>query len=699
MNFIDISYPTWSVLLAVLVAIILAGVLYFRTTFEDRKPLTILLYVLRSLGILLILLLLLNPFLSRSQNEEQPARLLFLQDNTQSLFFDQDSQELFTYHDRLTNFLNETASHFPVETYQFDQSVQPYDPVNSTFDGQITNINDALKYTDEMHQADHIGALIIATDGIYNRGANPAYFRARGDYPVFVLALGDTTPAQDVRIQQVLYNEIVRKNETSEIQVDVTGNFNQETPAELSLQLMTNNSWRTIDRKTIHPENRSDFFETVTFHKKYENPGVERLRVLVSGITNDLHPQNNVREFFVEVLETARQIQIVSTFPHPDLGAIREILAENENNEVGVTLVERPADLPDPSSFNILIFYQLPNVSFLLDYIKEAKAANKGIILTAGLQTNFQAFNQIQNLVSISPKTITGNLFNTWVNPQFDLFEVDQEFKQYISKYPPLAGVFGEYVSKGQGQALLLQKIGDVETESPIVYTGIEDGSRMSILTVEGFWKWKLFEFLEKQETPVLNKLFDNIVEYVSQKKDDRLFRLQKNKLLFDETEEITFQAELYNETLERITDPDVFFELQDSLGNRSEFTFDKTNSGYKLNLGRMTPGNYTYRAHTATGGENYEENGQFSVRRINMEAYNLEANHSDMNTMAIQNKGKLFYDFDALQTHLKSLPTMKPILIQSHVKSAMIDWKWIFGVILCIFTLEWVLRRYFGSY
>src|SRR5690606_31630074 len=124
---------------------------------------------------------------------------------------------------------------------------------------------------------------------------------------------------------------------------------------------------------------------------------------------------------------------------------------------------------------------------------------------------------------------------------------------------PPLSGVFGEYEITGQGQALLLQKIGDVDTDYPIVFTGIEEGSRMGILTVEGFGKWTLFEYLEKQETPVTNELLDKVVEYVSQKKDDRLFRLQKNKLLFDETEEITFQAELYNETLERINDPDVF--------------------------------------------------------------------------------------------------------------------------------------------
>ena len=699
MNIIDISYPTWSIALIIIGALLLAGILYFRNTFEDKKPLTIVLYILRSLGMLLILFLLLNPFLSRSENEEQQARLLFLQDNTQSLFYDQDSQTQIAYDQELRNFLDDEEDAHPVDAYLFDQEVYPVSESKERYDGQITDISHALNFTGDLHQADHVGAMVIASDGIYNRGSNPAYYKARGDYPVYILALGDTTPAQDIRIQQILYNEIVRKNETSEIQVDVTGQFNQQNAGQVSLQMREGNSWNTLQREPLLPGQNGNFFETITFQKKYENPGIERLRVLITGINNDPHPQNNIREFFVEVLETARKIQIVSTFPHPDIGAMRNVLAENDNNEVGVTLVERPGDLPELADFNVLIFYQIPAVPYLIDFIEKAKAQNKGIILTSGLKTNYKTFNLIQDLVSITPKTPTGNLINSRVNPQFDLFEVNQDFENYVSKFPPLTGIFGEYDITGQGQALLYQKIGDLDTEYPEVFTGIQEGKRIGIITVEGLWKWKLFEYLEKQETPVFNELLDKVVEYVSQKKDERLFRLQKNKLLFDETEDITFQAELYNETLERITDPDVFFQLRDSSGNQSEYTFDKTNNGYRLNMGRMAPGSYTYRAHTNTGGKSYEENGQFSVRDINLEANNLEANHQDLSSMALQNNGKVFYDFQSLQEELSSLPTMKPILIESHVKSAMIDWKWIFGLILLIFTVEWFLRRYFGSY
>lgn len=699
MNIIDLSYPIWSLALIFAIAVAIAGILYFKNIFEQNKPLTMLLYAMRTLGVFLLLFLLLNPFFSRSQNEEQKARIIYLQDDTRSLFFDQDSLAEESYRIEMHNFLKGLEENHPIDAYAFGQDASPLHSEDINFDQGVTDISKALKYTDELHRADHIGAMIITTDGIYNRGTNPAYFRNRGNYPVYVLALGDTTPIQDIRIQQVLYNEIVRKNETSQIQADVTGQYSQTGPIRVTLQSFQENGWINLETQSIQPTGSGEFFKTITFEKKYKNPGIERMRIILRGIENDKQLENNIREFFVEVLETARKIHIVSAIPHPDIGALNTILAENDNNEVTVSMVERPTDLPDMNDFNVLIFYQLPNVPFLINFAKQAITNKKGVILTAGINTTYSAFNELQDLVSVIPKTNTDNLFNVRINPGFDLFVVDESLNNYVSSYPPLTGVFGDYTITGQGQALLYQKIGELDTDFPVVFTGIQDGNRMGIVTLEGFWKWKLFEYLEKQETPVLNELFDKIVEYVSQEKDDRLFRLQKNKLLFDETEDIIFQAELYNESLERINGPDVFFELRDSAGNRSEFTFDKTTIGYHLNLGHLTPGSYTYRAYTTTGGETYEENGQFSVRHIDLEAYNLEANHQDLNILALQNKGKVFYRFSDLEQELNNLPAMKPLLIQSHLKTAMIDWKWIFGIILFIFSAEWLLRRYYGSY
>lgn len=695
----EISYPAWSLAVILLIAVGIGALLYFRNSFEGNKPLTFLLFFLRALGSVLILFLLLNPFLSRSQNQEQPARIIFLQDNTRSLMYKADSSEQDSYRLSLEGFVRDVNRTYPVDAYTFGQEVRSLDFETLAFDEKTTDIREALDYTNALHKSDYVGAMVLATDGIYNLGSNPAYFHPSGDYPVHILAMGDTTPVQDIRVHQILYNEIVRKNESNEIQVDITGNFKQNTPLQVDLQERTDDRWSTISSQSFQPEKEGDFFKTLKFIKKYEQPGIERLRVRISGVKEDEQPQNNIREFFVEVLETARQIHIVSTFPHPDISAIRDILAQNENNEVEVSIVTGKNDLPDPEEFNVLIVYQLTQSPYLADFVQKAINDHKGVILTAGLNTWLPLFNSVQDLVEIRQKTLSPNIIDPSYNSSFDIFEVSDDFKNYLTKFPPLTGIFGEYNIEGQGQALLYQSIGDIETEYPILFAGVNQGNRMALITVEGIWKWRLFEYLEKQETPVMNELLDKMTDYVSQEKDDRLFRLRKNKLLFDETEEINFQAELYNETLERINDPDVFFELRDSSGNLSEYTFDKIGSGYRLNLGRLSPGDYTYLAHTRTGGNKYQEDGTFSVRNIDIELHDLQADHRMLSALAAENGGKVFYDLESLQQQLETAENLKPLLVESRIKSAMIDWRWVFGLILVLFSAEWVIRRFYGGY
>lgn len=697
MESIDFSYPAWTLLIIALLAIIIGGIAYFKKQFNNSPKLTILLYVLRGMAAFLILFLLLNPFLSQKVNEEKKAKVIFLQDNSQSIKESYDSIDLQEFVKSSKDFFTNLGNNYGVETYSFGDEITISSISNDSFTGQATNIFDALKYIDKIHQTDHIGAIVLASDGIYNRGANPTYFNSSGNTPIFTIAMGDTTVRQDIRIKQILYNEIVRKDETNEIEIDITGNYQQEQPLTVLFQAYNNTNWTTIDRKVLNP-GQGEIFESLTFQKTYDTPGIERLRFVVTGVNNDPQPANNTREFFVEVLETTRKIAVISSAPHPDIGVLQNIL-NSKNNKVEVFLTESPADFPSIKDFDLFIFYQINGKKDLVSYIESLFDEHKSLFFITGLQTSYAAFNSIQDLMAINPKNRQENIFDIQFSNQFDYFNIDNDIQSMVKNYPPLTGVFGDFSLTGNGQVLLNQRIGDVETEYPALVMGQSRGTRMAILTGEGIWKWKLFEYLETQDNVILTRFFDKIIEYIGQKKDDRLFRLQKSKLLFDETEEVTFSAELYNETLERISEPDVTFELIDSSGNRSHFTFDKMGFQYFLNLGKLQPGPYSYKASTSTAGENYSEEGNFSVRDIQLESYNLQANHQLLKTIATQNDGDLFYSFNELADTIQSRPSMNSLLVESQVKNSMINWKLLFIIIAGLIITEWIIRRYFGGY
>src|SRR5690625_7286270 len=102
--------------------------------------------------------------------------------------------------------------------------------------------------------------------------------------------------------------------------------------------------------------------------------------------------------------------------------------------------------------------------------------------------------------------------------------------------------------------------------------------------------------------------------------------------------------------------------------------TIEKLRKGIHLNLARLTPGNNTYRAKTTTGGKDHEEQGDFSVRSIDIELHDLQADHQTLHVLATENQGKVFYSFEQLKNNLNTDTTLKPILIESRINSALID-------------------------
>ena len=80
-----------------------------------------------------------------------------------------------------------------------------YNDIDKEFDGLSTNI---LIFSSIKTQFENknITALILASDGCYNSGLNPEYITY--DFPVYSIALGDTNFYEDIRIDNVLNNEV-----------------------------------------------------------------------------------------------------------------------------------------------------------------------------------------------------------------------------------------------------------------------------------------------------------------------------------------------------------------------------------------------------------------------------------------------------------------------------------------------------------
>ena len=191
------------------------------------------------------------------------------------------------------------------------------------------------------------------------------------------------------------------------------------------------------------------------------------------------------------------------------------------------------------------------------------------------------------------------------------------------------------------------------------------------------------------------------IVQYLSVKNDKRRFRVSLAKNIFDENEQIIFDAELYNDNYELINEPSAQLVITDEDGREFNYTFNPTGRAYRLNAGILPVGNYRFRANVNTGTENLSYNGQFSVQAVQLERYETTADHGLLRLLSERFGGQLLdrAAFANLPQLLEERGTVKPVLYETATTRSLINLKGIFFLILGLLTLEWFLRRYFGEY
>jgi hypothetical protein len=180
------------------------------------------LFFIRFILIFLISFFLLSPFLKKNFEQKSDPIIIVASDNSQSVIINKDSSFYKNeYQDKLSDFISSLKDDFKVDEYQFDEEHQNYLDLN--FDGEMTNISAFLNFISEQYYNKNIGAIVLATDGIYNQGSNPVFNKLNTMVPVYTLGLGDTNAAKDLLIEDTKYNSIAYLNNIIPIEIEIKG--------------------------------------------------------------------------------------------------------------------------------------------------------------------------------------------------------------------------------------------------------------------------------------------------------------------------------------------------------------------------------------------------------------------------------------------------------------------------------------------
>lgn len=688
---IETEQPIWLVTVCLLLGFLYAYFLYKKDArFDEVKPLIKkTMFGARFVLIALLSFLLLSPFIQTLFNKTEKPIIIFAQDNSASILMNKDSAfYTTTYQTKIDEFINKLAENFQVRKFTFGEELKDENTID--FSEKITNLSAVFEQIESKFYNQNVGAVILASDGIYNQGVNPAYQTNSSMYSVYSLALGDTAVKRDVVLKEVNHNKITfLKNQ---FPFEVFGLAKKAKGQKTRLKITHNNTILYSKDYLIENDNYS-ILETILLDAK--QVGTQQYRIELQSIDGETTLSNNVKDVFVEVLDGRQRVLILAHAPHPDIKALKQSIESNENYQVTNQLINEFDGNTKP--YSLVILHQVAENNVALKSIAESSLSVWYIV---GAQSNESVFNQINLGIKVNKSRGVFNDILPKVDTQFPLFTLSEQTQNTIKNFPPLLGFFGEYELKNNGYQLLNQKIGSVETNNPLFVFFQQNDKKNAVLFGEGIWKWRMQEFLMNKNNDATNELINKAVQFLSVKDDKSKFRIIYDNS-YHENEELIIKAELYNDSYELINDPEVKLTVENSENKKFNFLFNKTTKAYFLNAGLLPPGAYQFVAETVYGEKKYTQKGKFQVLPLVLEANNTTADFQVLSNIAQKHGGKMFLpsQLDELAAEIEQNKNISSIIYEDQSIKDLINLKWIFFILLILLTLEWFLRKQQGAY
>ncbi len=688
-----IGIPIWMIALALLAGLAAAAVLYVRNKRQHYgKALNAILFALRTLIVGLVVLLLFNPLIRQKFSSVETPTIILAHDNSSSVILCKDSAFYKKdYLRQLEQFRNELNADFQVDEYLFGEDVRDFDQLD--FSDQLTDISSLLKSLDRRYYKRNVGAVLLFSDGIYNRGFEPELLAETFPYPIHTVVLGDTVAYPDLAIRNVHYNKVVSLGATFPVRVTVAARDLAGKKAQLTLKEGGN----LIEKREIEiPSNR--FSKEIDFMLEATKKGVMALDVEVSGIEGEEQLLNNVRHIFIEVLDQKYKLLCVAASPHPDLAALRSVL--NDNCEVDFCFGKET--LPEFGNYDLVILHQVPTVHTDFEALKAQLDKNVKIpvFFIVGNETERDMLNKLQKVYDLhSGATNTLLDVKAHLNTSFSTFTFDNKAEQLIAKYPPLALPHLEINTVQSHDDLLSQEVMGIKSGLPLL-SFANDGRKTAFLFGTNVWRWRLFEYYQSKNHDVFDEMFSKTLKYLLLSSNDGSAIYAKETYYSNEPVIIT--VELRNPNNELVTDPELTIQMENKVTREAyDYTFSKREHDYELNAGLLPEGLYIYKVQAQMGERLISANGTFSVVAVGVEAQQLTADIQRMRILASLTNGNCYTarQLDQLAADLRSDPRITTVEHHESRFEDLIHSKWIFFVLIGLAAVEWVLRKMFGSY
>ena len=672
---------TTNTILLLLLSILIAGGLSFFQYFykvKTKSKVNLVLAFLRFLSIFGILLLLINPIMSRKTLETIKTPLPIVVDNSSSIA-DLNAKEmtLELYKKLFQN--KELQEKFDVQSYRFDSDFQQSQGFD--FKGTQTNLDEVAKNLKGIYK-NTIFPTVLITDGNQTSGNDYVYsFDANNE--VYPLIVGDTTKFLDLKISQLNVNKYAfHKNK---FPVEVFLNYSGNKSIVADFRISQGNSVLAKQSVSFSPSKKSIVLNLLLPADKV---GLQVFKATISSNEKEKNSYNNTKNFAVEIIDQKTNVAIVSAINHPDLGALKRAIETNAQRKVTIL---KPNSINSLQDYNILILYQ-PTTEFKAVFEKNKLAGINTFIVT-GNNTDFNFLNQQQNNLVFKMSGQKEDYLADF-NSQFNLFAMDDIG---FENFPPLQNLFGTITTNATVSTLLSSKIRNIDTNAPLLAFAENQGKRSAFLLGENLWKWRLQSHIDNQSFEKYDVFVDKIIQFLASN-DFRKSLVVNHESFYNSGEGIEILASYFNKNYEFDEKARLTISVTNTKTKQTKnYDLLKGNNSFKVNLDGLLAGQYNFSVKELNSKTTYSSH--FEILDFDIEKQFVNPDVEKLSQLAGQTQAKVHYP-DQVDTLIKALlENENYIAVQKDVvtKTPLIDWIWLLVLIAISLASEWFLRKYNG--
>ena len=625
------------------------------------------------------MLVLLNPSITKESIINQKAKLSVLVDNSSSItFFKKDS----LVHAILQNFKTHKKlnKRFDINYYSFGNLFQQSD--SFSFDENQTDISMPLERISKI-QKNASNAIVLLSDGNQTIGNDYQYTSLKD--PVFPIIIGDTTEYQDVKIAQINVNRYSFINN----QFPVESILQYEGTQTIKLRYSLENNGKIIFSERINFSEKNNSHILKTFIKATKE-GTNFFTSKVEYLENEKNIVNNSKNFSVEVIDKQSEVLLISSFYHPDLGALKKAIESDKQRKVTIKIVDNKNI--QLNKYQLVVLYQ-PNNKFniIIDQLNSSKSS---FMLITGSKTDWLFLNN--KSLGINKKNI-----NQLENYSARFYNGFLNFSQKnigFENFPPMIDYYGETTVSIPHQTLLYQSINGFSSQNPLLATANHNNQKKVFLFGEGIWKWRSSSFLKNNSFQYFDEFIGNLVQYASNKKIRNRLDLDITPY-YNANSSIQIGAFYVDENYQFDDRATLLFTIKNKDSkNKKIFPFSLSGTSYQLELTSLEAGEYEYTIEV--DGQNISKKGTFKVKEFLVEEQFTNANSSKLELLAQKTTGKLYFE-DKHRLVINDLVTDNRFsTIQKSKKSIdkLVNWQWIMLLIIGLLSLEWFIRKYIGK-